>query len=183
MAAHRLDDAPEQADNIYWLLAPSRQSALDSAYMEAFKAKGIEVGASRASSRTPFTLNPQPCPSTLRPPHPALAPSTLSPPPSTLSPPPSTLRPPPLTLRPCALIPAPVRPPTRAPARPCARARAQVLLLYSTVDEFVMSNLMNYGGKSLLSAENAKLDLDAPSAADVLGEAEAEGLKGWIVDK
>jgi len=91
---------PEQADNIYWLLAPSRQSALDSAYMEAFKAKGIEV-----------------------------------------------------------------------------------LLLYSTVDEFVMSNLMNYGGKSLLSAENAKLDLDAPSAADVLGEAEAEGLKGWIVDK
>ena len=34
---------PEQQDNIYWLLAPSRQSALDSAYMEAFKAKGIEV--------------------------------------------------------------------------------------------------------------------------------------------
>ena len=58
-----------------------------------------------------------------------------------------------------------------------------MLLLYSTVDEFVMSNLMNYGGKSLLSAENAKLDLDAPTAADALGEAEAEGLKGWLVEK
>lgn len=34
---------PEQQDKIYWLLAPSRQTALDSAYMEAFKAKKIEV--------------------------------------------------------------------------------------------------------------------------------------------
>lgn len=91
---------PEQQDNIYWLLAPSRQSALDSAYMEAFKAKGIEV-----------------------------------------------------------------------------------LLLYSTVDEFVMSNLMSYSGKSLLSAENAKLDLDKPTDAAALDEAEAEALKGWMVEK
>jgi len=90
---------PEQQDNIYWLLAPSRDSALSSAYMEAFKAKGIEV-----------------------------------------------------------------------------------LLLYSTVDEFVMSNLMTYGGKSLLSAENAKLDLEA-AASDALGEEEAEALKAWLVEK
>jgi len=91
---------PEQQDNIYWLLAPSRQSALASAYMEAFKAKGIEV-----------------------------------------------------------------------------------LLLYSTVDEFVMSNLMSYGGKSLLSAENAQLDLEKPGDGASLGEAEAEALKTWLVEK
>ena len=34
---------------------------------------------------------------------------------------------------------------------------------YSTVDEFVMTNLMSYSGKSLLSAENAKLSLDTPA--------------------
>ena len=35
--------APEQNEEIYWLLAPSRDSALSSAYMESFKAKGVEV--------------------------------------------------------------------------------------------------------------------------------------------
>ena len=37
--------ASEQGDEIYWLLAPTRDSALSSAYMEAFKAKGVEVRA------------------------------------------------------------------------------------------------------------------------------------------
>ena len=39
-----------------------------------------------------------------------------------------------------------------------------MLLLYSTVDEFVMTNLMNYGGKPLVSAEQAKLNLNSTTA-------------------
>ena len=35
--------SPEQEDKIYYLLAPSRDSALSSAYMEALKAKELEV--------------------------------------------------------------------------------------------------------------------------------------------
>ena len=88
---------PEQNDEIYWLLAPTRDSALSSAYMEAFKAKGVEV-----------------------------------------------------------------------------------LLLYSTVDEFVMTNLMSYGGKSLVSAEAAKLDLDGEDKAG-LSEEDATKLREWMV--
>jgi len=88
--------APEQDDEIYWLLAPSRESALSSAYMESFKAKGVEV-----------------------------------------------------------------------------------LLLYSTVDEFVMTNLMNYGGKSLVSAEAAKLDVETPESSALSAEA-AKALQEWI---
>jgi len=90
--------ALEQNDEIYWLLAPTRDSALSSAYMEAFKAKGVEV-----------------------------------------------------------------------------------LLLYSTVDEFVMSNLMNYGGKSIVSAEAAKLDLGGDAATAGLSEADATALSEWLV--
>jgi len=90
---------PEQQDKIYWLSAPSRQSAVDSAYMEAFKAKGIEV-----------------------------------------------------------------------------------LLLYSTVDEFVMNNLMSYEGKSLVSAETADLDVDKSDDADALKEDDLEGLRAWMAD-
>ena len=71
---------PAQDDQIYFLLASSRETALSSAYIESLKAKDVEV-----------------------------------------------------------------------------------LLLYSTVDEFVMTNLMSYSGKSLLSAENAKLSLDTPA--------------------
>jgi len=88
--------APEQNDEIYWLLAPSRDSALSSAYMESFKAKGVEV-----------------------------------------------------------------------------------LLLYSTVDEFVMTNLMNYGGKSLVSAEAAKLDVDKQDAS-AMSEEDAKALQAWL---
>ena len=71
-----------EQEQLYYLVAPSRDSALASAYMEALKAKDLEV-----------------------------------------------------------------------------------LLLYSTVDEFVMTNLMNYGGKSLVSAENAQLNLDKAEGA------------------
>ena len=91
--------APEQNDEIYWLLAPSRDSALSSAYMEAFQAKGLEV-----------------------------------------------------------------------------------LLLYSTVDEFVMSNLMNYASKSLVSAEAAKLDVDSKSEdGNALSDEDAKTLQEWMV--
>jgi len=92
--------AAEQNDEIYWLLAPTRDSALSSAYMEAFKAKGIEV-----------------------------------------------------------------------------------LLLYSTVDEFVMTNLMSYSGKSLISAEAAKLDLsDSHADSTTLSEDDAKAMQAWLVD-
>jgi len=90
--------SPEQNDEVYWLLAPTRDSALSSAYMEAFKAKGIEV-----------------------------------------------------------------------------------LLLYSTVDEFVMNNLMNYGGKSIVSAEAAKLDL-SDSAETALSGEDAKAMQEWLVE-
>jgi TNF receptor-associated protein 1 len=89
----------EQADEIYWLLAPTRDSALNSAYMEAFRAKGVEV-----------------------------------------------------------------------------------LLLYSTVDEFVMNNLMNYAGKSLVSAEAAKLDLDSSTSESKLNDDQAKAMQEWLVE-
>lgn len=93
--------APEQQDEIYWLLAPTRESALSSAYMEAFKAKGLEV-----------------------------------------------------------------------------------LLVYSTVDEFVMTNLMSHGGKSLVSAEAARLDLDKPADAPAaLSDTEVAALQEWMVNE
>ena len=88
---------PAQDDQIYFLLASSRETALSSAYLESLKAKDVEV-----------------------------------------------------------------------------------LLLYSTVDEFVMTNLMSYSGKSLLSAENAKLSLDTPAEGSSLSEADAAALKEWL---
>jgi len=87
-----------QNDEIYWLLAPTRDTALSSAYMEAFRAKGVEV-----------------------------------------------------------------------------------LLLYSTVDEFVMNNLMAYSGKTLVSAEQAKLDLDDTSGSALSGD-EAEAVGKWMTE-
>jgi TNF receptor-associated protein 1 len=88
-------------EQIYYLLAPSRDTALSSAYMEALKAKDLEV-----------------------------------------------------------------------------------LLLYSTVDEFVMTNLMSYAGKSLVSAEQAKLSVasDDTEGADALGGEEADELKKWLAE-
>jgi len=90
--------SPEQGEEIFWLLAPTRESALSSAYMESFKARNIEV-----------------------------------------------------------------------------------LLLYSTVDEFVMNNLMNYGGKTLVSAEEAKLALDKDADAPAkLSDDDAKALQEWM---
>jgi len=63
-----------------------------------------------------------------------------------------------------------------------------VLLLYSTVDEFVMTNLMNYGGKPLVSAEQAKLNLNstpaegATAAEGALDSEAADALRTWIVE-
>jgi len=94
-----------EQEQLYYLLAPSRDSALASAYMEALKAKDLEV-----------------------------------------------------------------------------------LLLYSTVDEFVMTNLMNYGGKPLVSAEQAKLNLNstpaegATAAEGALDSEAADALRTWIVE-
>jgi len=93
-----------EQEQLYYLVAPSRDSALASAYMEALKAKDLEV-----------------------------------------------------------------------------------LLLYSTVDEFVMTNLMNYGGKSLVSAEQAKLNLNSTpaegaAAEDTLDGKVADGLRTWMVE-
>ena len=51
----------------------------------------------------------------------------------------------------------------------------EVLLLYSTVDEFVMTNLMNYGGKSLVSAEQAKLNLNSTPAEGAAAEDALDG--------
>ena len=55
----------------------------------------------------------------------------------------------------------------------CAAKKVEVLLLHSTIDEFVMTNLMNYSGKKLESAENAKLAVDRAGGDDGLSDAEA----------
>jgi len=62
-----------------------------------------------------------------------------------------------------------------------------VLLLYSTVDEFVMSNLMSYSGKPLVSAEQAQLNLNSTTpegdaAEGALDTEAADGLRAWMVE-
>ena len=62
-----------------------------------------------------------------------------------------------------------------------------MLLLYSTVDEFVMTNLMNYGGKPLVSAEQAKLNLNSTPAEGAAAEGAldseaADALRTWMVE-
>ena len=44
-----------------------------------------------------------------------------------------------------------------------------------------MTNLMNYGGKSLVSAEQAKLDLDTPASSS-LSDEQFESVKAWLVE-
>lgn len=90
---------PEQEDRIYYLAAPSRESAMASAYMEA-----------------------------------------------------------------------------------CVANKVEVLLLTSTIDEFVMTNLNNYAGKTLETAENAKLVLTPTEDAEKLSSADAEALFVWLKD-
>ena len=135
--------SPEQHDEVYWLLAPTRDSALSSAYMEAFKAKvrgALVMARIRYNTRERLA---DPCDSFL------IVTRT--------------------SRRSCVLC-------------WCAGAQGvEVLLLYSTVDEFVMNNLMNYGGKSIVSAEAAKLDLSNKDDAG-LSEEEANALKAWMVE-
>jgi TNF receptor-associated protein 1 len=42
----------------------------------------------------------------------------------------------------------------------------EVLFLYNTIDDFVMSNLRNYGGRPLKSAEDASIKLDDELSAE-----------------
>jgi len=88
---------PEQEDKIFYINAPSRESAMSSAYMESFKANKVEV-----------------------------------------------------------------------------------LLLVSTIDEFVMTNLAAYAGKTLESAENAQLVLKPEEGSDALSQTDADGLFAWL---
>eukprot|EP00316_Scyphosphaera_apsteinii_P011521 CAMPEP_0119326942 /NCGR_PEP_ID=MMETSP1333-20130426/69600_1 /TAXON_ID=418940 /ORGANISM="Scyphosphaera apsteinii, Strain RCC1455" /LENGTH=689 /DNA_ID=CAMNT_0007335385 /DNA_START=38 /DNA_END=2107 /DNA_ORIENTATION=+ len=88
---------PEQEDTIYYLVAPTRETALASAYMEACTANNIEV-----------------------------------------------------------------------------------LVLTSTIDEFVMTNLSTYSSKKLESAENAKLNLKPTEGAESLSKEAADHLFIWM---
>jgi len=88
---------PEQEETIYYLAAPSRESAMASAYMEACKANNVEV-----------------------------------------------------------------------------------LLCTSTIDEFVMTNLNTYAGKTLESAEKAQLVLKPSDGAEAISGADADALFAWL---
>jgi len=50
----------------------------------------------------------------------------------------------------------------------------EVLLCTSTIDEFVMTNVNTYAGKTLESAEKAQLVLKPSDAADDDGESDGE---------
>jgi TNF receptor-associated protein 1 len=52
----------------------------------------------------------------------------------------------------------------------------EVLFLYNTIDDFVMSNLRNYNGRELVSAEDSKVDFNEP-AKDVEKKDDAEADK------
>eukprot|EP01040_Poterioochromonas_malhamensis_P009323 gene9323-10124_t len=62
--------------------------------------------------------------------------------------------------------------------------KREVLLLYSTIDDFVMSNLKTFAGRNLVSAETSSIKFDdAPSgeAGDVtLTEDQGKDLCGWL---
>ena len=89
---------PKQGEDIYYLLAPSRSSALSSAYLEVLQANKIEV-----------------------------------------------------------------------------------LLLHTAIDDYVMQNLTQYGGKQLVSAERAKLAADV-GVEKKLSDDDAEALRQWFAD-
>ncbi|OUW17519.1 MAG: molecular chaperone HtpG [Opitutales bacterium TMED158] len=59
----------------------------------------------------------------------------------------------------------------------------EVLFLYEPVDEYVMSNLNEYDGKTLVSADQGDIKLDdvaKPDAENALNDDEAKGLCEWL---
>ena len=52
-----------------------------------------------------------------------------------------------------------------------SRNGQEVLLLYNTIDDFVMSNIKTFAGRELVSAESSNVNLDAAPAADDKGDA------------
>eukprot|EP01111_Echinosteliopsis_oligospora_P007458 TRINITY_DN2250_c0_g1_i5.p1 TRINITY_DN2250_c0_g1~~TRINITY_DN2250_c0_g1_i5.p1 ORF type:complete len:779 (-),score=237.06 TRINITY_DN2250_c0_g1_i5:20-2245(-) len=61
----------------------------------------------------------------------------------------------------------------------------EVLFLYTNLDDFVMQNLNDYGGKTLASIESTKVDVDAekpatPSNDNSLSEQEVDQLCSWL---
>ena len=46
------------------------------------------------------------------------------------------------------------------------RHNREVLLLYNTIDDFVMSNIRNFAGREMVSAESSKVDLGDASVDD-----------------
>jgi HSP90 family molecular chaperone len=66
----------------------------------------------------------------------------------------------------------------------------EVLFLYTSIDDFVMSNLRNFEGRTLLSAETSSVNLDSKdkdssdsSDSGVLSKEDKESLCRWLKDK
>ena len=62
----------------------------------------------------------------------------------------------------------------------------EVLFMYSTIDEFVMSNLKTFEGRNLTSAENSSVDLgktDDTSTDEALSKEDREALCNWLKGK
>jgi molecular chaperone HtpG len=62
------------------------------------------------------------------------------------------------------------------------RARnLEVLLCYESVDEYVMNNVREFGGKKLTAADHSDVKLaDQPGQGESLGEAETKDLVAWM---
>lgn len=57
----------------------------------------------------------------------------------------------------------------------------EVLFIYEPIDEFVMSNLREFDGKKIVSADNSNLELDdVTSEEDALSRVDSENLCMWI---
>src|SRR5262249_9521696 len=59
----------------------------------------------------------------------------------------------------------------------------EVIYCYEAVDEYVMSNVREFDGRKLLSADHADVKLaDVPQGGDALEAAEVEALVKWLKD-